>query len=565
MDEKQIVEAGEYAVEQVRQSKQPRLSEKDADQIFWSIYEWVKKAELEAPTYASDNRIRDAWLRTFVKQEPLLNGVLSSCVSIDKNRGWTLEGGARQVEKYTNILHNVENGLGWRYFASLEASSYYGSDMGSIAETERELKPAGGAPLPPIVSMYFVDPTRARLKPKNRLTYYPQGRAKQEWEAYDFFRVTSMPSTDERFLGLGYCAISRSLELAMIAVSIWEHDMEKLGAKAPKGLMLLQNISENQWDTAMQARKEKMHDYEQQYYSNVAVLATEGPDTIDAKLIALSNMPENMNRQEVVNTTMYGYALEFEFDPREFWPVSSGQLGTATETEVQHKKATGKGGMNFALGMQEHIQKNIPDALNFQFEQRDVDGELADINLMQAKIDAIAKVASIQTNTSTSRPVATEQTPKPDETTDMQRDALTDLLGEVGQAAQPVTSTLDTTGSGMVGISPGVSTSSGQETAITRDEVRIMLAEAGIIPHEWTVYEEEVQASDLESSEDETLRSNIHIQRAAMLFPNEPIVRYHFPSNRLTILFKEGNDVFHRRSFPVAKIHQSRRHPLRGR
>lgn len=557
--EKSIIEAGERGMEVIRESKQPRIADKSIDQIFWSVYTWIKNASMNEPPYSADSRVRDKWLRSFSKKEPLLGGILSNVISIDKNRGWTMEGGARQVEKYTNILHNAENGQGWRYFMSMSSEAFYCSDIGWITEVERSVKPREGAPLPPMTNLYFVDPTNCKLRPKNKLTYYPPNRPKQDWEAYDFFRICSMPSTNEQYWGLGYSAVSRCIDLAKILIAIWEHDMEKLGAKAPRGLLLLKNISEAQWDTAMETRKEKLSDYEQEFYSNIATLATEGPDEIDAKLLALSNMPEMMNRQEVVNATMYAYALEFEYDPREFWPVSGGAIGTATETEVQHRKATGKGGMDFALLAQENIQKNLPASINFEFDQRDVAGEQEDVSLMQAKITAIAAAATITTVTAEGRPSYTIQEPQPQEMGEIDRGALEDAFYAMVQPKGGQGEVVDAPPGDTEAASPGVATSTGSETALTRDEVRILLAEAGVIPHEWTEYQEDIQTTDKETNQElEELRSKLSIQRAATLFPNEPIIRYSWPSGQMKILFREGNDVFHRKSYPVAKIRSQR-------
>ncbi len=116
--------------------------------------------------------------------------------------------------------------------------------------------------------------------------------------------------------------------------------------------------------------------------------------------------------------------------------LRSGALGTATETQVQHAKATGKGGLDFALAMQEKIQLELPETLDFEFEQRDQEGERLDAEVAQAKIDSV--------------------------------------------------------------VAAYMSPAMGQEGLITRDEARSLLVEQGIIPGEWTEAEEDIQATDTE-------------------------------------------------------------------
>jgi hypothetical protein len=347
------------------------------------------------------------------------------------------------------------------------------------------------------------------------LYYTPRGGKQQEWTDFDFFRVTSMESTNEQFNGLGFSAISRALELAKIMVAIWQHDQEKLGARASRGLLLLHNVSEEQWENAMIARDAKLDSEEHKYYGAVSVLASSGQEQLDAKLIALSELPDNFDQQTAVDLTMYGYALCFGYDPAEFWPVKYGSMGRGRETEVQHIKATGKGGLDHVLSWQEQLQEELPDSLQFDFEHRDEAGEMLTASVMQAKIEAIAQAYE------------------------------TGLM------------------SGM--------------PLITREEARSLLAEQGVIPYEWTEIEEDVEVdatedpeasdSEKEPTEEPTpepegeearrrdeLLSNFRVLRACEKFRSEPIVRYQFPSNKFTVLFESGDAALRPRLHTVAKI-----------
>ena len=342
-------------------SKQPRF-EDDIQSAFGSIIRWIKMDDIEAPLYASNNRIRDEWLSKFWQREPHLAGVLNSVISIDKNRGWTFTGGRNQVRRYVQIMHNADNGAGWRSYFGKGALSYYVTDLGRIDEIGRDGKEG------PMRALYNVDSARCKLTGNidTPLTYKPKAGGEQEWTPYDYFRVTSMESAREGFHGLGYCALSRAIEFVKLMVAVYEHDQEKLGARASKGLVLLHNIGQEQWKEAMEVRDAKLDSEYMKYFGAVAVLASTGKDEINAKLVALSQLPDAFDKQVFVNLTMYGYALCFGYDPSEFWPVQFGALGRGTETEVQHMKATGKGQMDHILGYQEKLQElhKIEDEIN---------------------------------------------------------------------------------------------------------------------------------------------------------------------------------------------------------
>lgn len=376
-------------------SKQSRFTEPTT--VFSSIFKWIDQTKHEIPPYTQDSRLRDAWLREFWKKEPHLAGVINSVVSIDSNRGFSLTGGRNITRRYEAILREAENGAGWRHFMKFASQSYYSADIGAVVEIGRD--GANG----PLRAIYNVDPAACRLTgdPETPLAYYDVNVTRSRgypgtsgdgglWTPADFLRVASLPSTNQNYNGLGYCAVSRCIELTQIMYAIYEHDREKLGSKAPKGLLLLNNISQDQWEQAMKTRTARLEAKEQQYYGSVEVIAQMGSEPPDAKLFALSQLPDGFNIETTTNLLMYAYALVFGYDPIEFWPVMSGALGRGRETEIQHEKGTGKGGMDFIFSLQDRLQWELPDSLLFQFEERDAKGEMLDAQVHKAWADVAA-------------------------------------------------------------------------------------------------------------------------------------------------------------------------------
>lgn len=462
-------------------SKQPRFQ--NAQSIFSSTYRWIKSAAFDEPVANATARVWDAWFRKFMLYEPLLTGVINSIVQIDKNRGWTLTGGRNQVARYLNVLHGADDGAGWRAYLDWQSQSFYYAGMGFVTEVGREGE--GG----PLRALWSVDPTRCDLTglSETPLRYFPRNGSMQLWQRQDFFRAASMVSTDEARLGVGVPAVQRMYELAKVMVGVWEHDKEQLGARAPRGLLLLHGITQDQWTDAMQAREESLDAREREYYGAVAVLASAGVEEVQAQLVALSQLPKDFDTKTWTDLLMYGYALIVGYDPREFWPVSSGSLGTATETETQHRKATSKGDLDFSLAHQEQLQRELPEALQFEYEQRDVGGELADAEAAQAKAAVISEINKLVVN---------------------------------GQ------------------------------NVFSADEIRQLLARERIIPQEWTEQEEDVQGSDRES-ELERMLTLPRVRRACEVFSSEPIVRYSFRTGATRVLWERGSEALKRRSFPA--------------
>lgn len=485
-------------------SRQPRFGGGvRPDNFYSSVRNWLTFADLQEPAYVPDSRKRDEWLRTFWRMEPHLAGVMNSVVALDKNRGWSVTGGRNQVYRVTEMLHDATAapGLrGWRNYFSSQALSFYATDMGLIAETGREGR-AG-----PLRGLFHTDSARCRLTGRSEtpLEYYPtvsipgeRGLAKQDWPEDGYFRVASMPHDDEKYHGLGYCAISRCLELAKLMVAVFRKDQELLGARMPEGLLLLQGIQQTQWDQAMSDREAKLTAKERQYFGGVFVLATAGIDEIDAKLIALRQLPENFTLDTFTDMLMYAYALTFGYSPREFWPVSSGALGTATETETQDDNSTGKGESDLVLNYQEQLSNELPESILFEFDARDSKGDMEVVTILQAKAELVK--------------------------------SLSELTGGSGEMMEGGTD--PTTGEAM----PAHRASAGK--LLSADQVWEKAVEFGLIPEEWNrTDDQQVTSTDVENDQLERsrhlVRSNPHIMRAIERYPQEPVIRYHYQKGR---------------------------------
>lgn len=492
-------------------SKQPRFKDINAGEFFYSTFQYVKGLGQDCPPYSVNSMARDLWLSDADHLEPHLAGVLHSVSSIDANRGWTLEGGRNQVSRYTDILRGwqVAPGVkGWRPSMVAQSLGYNSTDLGWVTELGRDGKNG------PVRGLYHLDPTRCQLNGDDLfpLKYTTLAGGAADWAYGDFMRGVNMINIQEKYNGLGYCAVSRCLDLMKIMVAIYEHDREQLGAQAPRGLLLLSKISQTNWDTAMEARKANLNAEGLAYFDAVAVLASETED-IDAKLVALSQLPAGFDMQKFTSLLMYGYALCFGFDASEFYPVQFGGLSQGVETEVMSEKASGKGGLNFVFTVQEQLQRPevLPPSLDFEFDQRDEQAEIQEAAVAEAwvKVYRAMREAGLQT----------------------------DMQG-----------------------------------GITKDEMRQLLADKNLIPKEWTEVEEDVVATDeqpnvdapaapltptLTSRERRILRddllSRVHVQHAVERFPLQDLVRYTWPQHRMTTVWQNLGALNHRLLYPVTR------------
>jgi len=508
-------------------SRQPRFEgdAPDSGDIFTSVYTWIKKIEDKEPPYKVDSRKRDEWLREFVKREPHLLGIVNGVIAIDKNRGWSVIGGRNQVIRWTDTFHNWQAApgrWGWRGGLSTASNSFYTADMGGVIELGKEGRSG------PVRAFYHVDPARCTLTGDDEypIKYFPSAGKVQNWSWRDFLSVTSLISTDEKMKGLGYCAVSRAAEMAKIMIAVYEHDLEQLGARAPKGLLLLKGVQQKQWNTALAARDTELESSNMDYFTPVAVLAS--PGDIDAKLIALSQLPANFDERQFTDMMMFTYALIFGYDPSEFWPVQFGALGRGTEAEIQAMKATGKGGLDFMLNFQEQLQEILPETLHFEFDRRDQEADLINAKVMMAYAEVVKVIREMG-----------EKIGQPGLTNEEARALLSDwdVLPRDWTAVVDVTaSDVANPDSGDIELDNTDTTANAIEDQATSQEViQSALKRA------------------LDKRKDDRLKKRLSempsIMKLAKVMPREPIVEYRYPENRFNLICDTSEELFVRKSF----------------
>jgi hypothetical protein len=486
------------------ESKQPRFTEPTS--IFTSVYRWALSAMASEPGPRATMRQWDTWYRESVKREPFLSGLFNSVVQIDVNRGWTLEGGRNQVARYTKVLKDFDryikvgknylpgNGGGWRAYSAWQAQSYYATRMGFVSEVGRQ------GNMGPLFTMWSVDPCRCELtgNPALPLKYYPITSGAQDWDYQAYIRKCSLISTDEAALGYGFPAVARCYELAKIMVGVLSHYQQKVGTKTPDAILTGKYISQSQWEEAIRARNENLLADHDAYLNSIATIMSSGGDMPEFVLTTLSSLPDRWDIDLWTRILMQGYESAFGYKG-EFTYQNAGVLGRGNEVETMHRNATAMGGKDFILAHQGELQNCLPPTVEFLYDERDVEGDKDEVALQLAKAQVITELSN------------------------------------------------------------WVEKSGGTETSrLTTQQIMQLAVENDVVPDSWSPGEEDVTATDEESPEDQDEVLPERVYRACQCFPNEPIVRYSWPSGKVKTLYRYGADAFVKRfTFYTPIVHQA--------
>lgn len=385
-------------------SKQPRFADKDGAEQVWRLIvsSWERSDEL--PPWGSDRR--PEWLRKFVRSEPILAGATSSMCSKAVALDWQVTGGRRLAREAQDLLANGEtifatagggmrvgDGNGWDFLLDRWLQDYYATDLGGVLELAREGE-AGR-----VAGLYNLDSASLRLTGNIQypLRYYPTvGKSDSvPLRQMDFTRIVDLPSAEETRYGLGLCAVSRALNASKVLMALYRYDEERLADMPMPGIMAVNGITMEQVQEAFRLYRATRENKQQVVFKDLLWLAAQGStlQQIGVNFTSFASLPEGFNREEVITLYVYTLALAFGVDPREFWPVSQGPLGSGKEAEVQAQKARGKGFGRMVSAVERAINWDVlPSGLEFKFDLMDSEDDLLRANIQATEIANIRKL-----------------------------------------------------------------------------------------------------------------------------------------------------------------------------
>ena len=369
-------------------SKQPRLSQ-TRDVVSYVFTLWETAAN-EIPKWGRPGRAEK--LRELARNEPILAGALGSMVSKVISLDWQIIGGRNRVRRYHAILSEAEDGAGWSYFLDRWAQDYLATDLGGVIELARDGKTG------PVVALYNIDSARLALTGNTSvpLRYSPAVGGGKTIPLYpgDFSRIVDMPSPDERYFGLGYCAVSRALKAARVLLALYQYEDEQLQDLPPKGIVAITGMTMPEVQEAFRLYEARRKAKDQTTFKGVLWLASQASplQNIGVSVTPFSTLPDHFDKEQAITLYVYTLSLDFGVDVREFWPAS--QTGaTKAEAEIQAQKAKGKGFGRLIMSIERAINWDVlPPGLEFRFDNADSEDDLLRETIRARIIENVRKL-----------------------------------------------------------------------------------------------------------------------------------------------------------------------------
>lgn len=172
--------------------------------------------------------------------------------------------------------------------------------------------------------------------------------------------MSQMTSSDVERNGVGFCAVSRSLQFAQHLYDIMVYKQEKLGSRPTSQILVGSGFKGSHIMQAVLAANQAMNNQSLSRYSRVVGI---GSDDVNAKLdtVSLNNF-DPFDEETSVTFAMYGMAAAFGIPIQEVWPTAGGR--SSRGGDMQESRQRGKLPAEFHHELDQQLsQKYLPPYL----------------------------------------------------------------------------------------------------------------------------------------------------------------------------------------------------------
>ena len=338
---------------------------------FWS--DAVVRGEL-LPGWGTVEASR--WLRAYDRNDynTLWQGAAAGLIKKFSQAEFQLSGGRNLTHRFDDVLRYASFGQGSQRLRQLLARDYLRFDHGAFMEIIAPGNPMK-APTGQVTGLAHLDafaclPTGDPEYP----VIYTNTNGKQHILHHTrVVQFVDMPDGDQTNPGYGMCALRRSVAVIQRQILMGRYIVTSLDDKPPPGMLLVGGMAKAQWDAAWtNYRREQSTDERPAWGKVIPIFGADAALTPTITSVSFSTPPEKFDYKVYVELDVHEFALAIGVDVQELWELTSGNLGSAGQSQIQHVKSQGKT-LGEMLGQFERAMNNhvLPDSLEFEFKVRD--------------------------------------------------------------------------------------------------------------------------------------------------------------------------------------------------
>lgn len=296
---------------------------------------------------------RDQQLRDFWPTETFLAGTMASTSFRNATLQWEIKGPNEKVATaVTDMLNAAIAGesFGWVPFMLKFAQDGFGQDNGAFIEMIREDTLDANSPFKgenaPVLGIAHLDSNQCMRTgdPKYPVLYTDRKGKRHKMAWYNIIPFSDYPSAIERMNGVGYCPVTRALRMAQIMRSVMIFKDEKVSGRQYKQMHFVSGVARQEIQDEMRRGQEEANNSGFIRFIMPAILASLDPEKpVSTATIDLASLPDGFDFDVEMRWYVTALSLAFGIDYQELAPLPGGNIGSAQQSMILHRKTSGKG------------------------------------------------------------------------------------------------------------------------------------------------------------------------------------------------------------------------------
>jgi hypothetical protein len=290
---------------------------------------------------------RDRILRVFDQNDFASNwqGATSGILKKASQTRIQFSGPPSKVQYYQDLVGTAHFGHGWEYLVKLGGRDYLTQSYGWIMEI------AGpGDPSEPLIEaptgINHLDAGRCYVtgNPTYPILYYSLWDGKlHKMHASRVYMIVDDPNPDERYFGIGRCALERAIAIAQREVRMGQYIDSLLDDRPQPGILSLTGVAENNWTQKVAQYMTQQQNDERPVFGRTIVLTSLDPNAaVKAEVIPFAQTPEKFDWIKYMDADLSNYALAIGVDRQELAELTGKALGSGAQSETLSSKSSGK-------------------------------------------------------------------------------------------------------------------------------------------------------------------------------------------------------------------------------
>lgn len=342
---------------------------------------------------------RDMQLRRFWKHESIMAGgiytMTSRVSSLDHD---ILSEQPRKKKEAQDLLKRCEFEQGFHVFTQKVVQDVLTQDNGAFVE----LVGRGRADRPligPVTDFHHIDSAQCyrTFNPEYPVLYQnPQDGTLHKLHKTRVAYFSQMTLPDEQARGIGFCAVSRALQIAQYIRDVMQYKAEKVGGRFTRALGYGKGFRKEDLKAALEINEQTGKAAGFLLYRGIPFILPPGGNMVgDVSLgmLDLASLGDGFVYQDEITTYVYILALAFGTDARDFWPATvSG--ATKGDAAVQNMKARGKGYADIIQALEflitTRILQTLSKSLQFIFDFVDDEQDEQEARIHETRMRTIS-------------------------------------------------------------------------------------------------------------------------------------------------------------------------------